>query len=179
MPLTSGFVELHLLSVRPRRAAAACGVALTALHARSRQAVGHAAALLLLARLVEPRWGATELLRFAAVTAAGAGALTLCALFAAYVFTRAGGALYTHVAGGQALVAGLAVALKQAHGEAELAVGAGAARLRLKGRHAPAAALAPYLLLAAAGGGEALARAAHAAGGVAAAWYYLRFHQVR
>jgi hypothetical protein len=127
---------------------------------------------------VEPRWGAAETLRFAAVTAAGAGLLVLAAAFLGYVFTRRGGLLYGRVAGGQALVAGLAVAVKQAHGEAELSLGAGDARLRLRGRHAPAAALAPYCLLALTGG-EGVARATHALAGAVAAWWYLRFHQVR
>ena len=70
MPLTSGLVELHLLSVRPCHATTACRFALTAPHVRFRQAAGHAAALLLLARLAEPRWGTTELLSFASPPAA-------------------------------------------------------------------------------------------------------------
>ena len=88
MTVTSGFVELHFVSVRAAcvRARAFCAFRTT--RARAPQAVFNAAALLLLCRLVEPRWGSAELLRFAAATAAGAGLATFLLLFLAYVASR-------------------------------------------------------------------------------------------
>jgi hypothetical protein len=139
------------------------------------QAAFNAAALLLLTRLVEPRWGGAETLRFAVVVAAGAGCATFVLLFARFVATRDGNALYARVAGAQPLVAAFLVAVKQLYPEQELSVAAGA--LRLRGKHAPLAFLGLYAAACLVAGQGAMA--AHAAGGAASAWLYLRHFQAR
>jgi hypothetical protein len=178
--VTAGFVELHLLSVRARVAHVRTGVCLP-LHSHARahapaQALFNAAALLLVLRLVEPRWGGAETLRFALIANAGAGVATFVILFLVYVFTRNDHVLYAQVAGGQALVAALLVAVKQLLPEQEL-VFAGVSAARLRGKHAASAFLAAFACVCGVRGDAATAL--HAAAGAAAGWVYLRHYQAR
>jgi drug/metabolite transporter (DMT)-like permease len=138
------------------------------------QAVFNAACLLLLLRLVEPRWGGAETLRFALLANAGAGVATFFILFLVYVVTRNDYLLYAQVAGGQALVAALLVAVKQLLPEQELVLGGGP---RLRGKHAASAFLVVFACVCVVRGDAPTAL--HAAAGAAAGWVYLRHFQAR
>jgi hypothetical protein len=176
--VTAGFVELHLLSVRHTRARLRLrSFSLSrALSPSLTQAVFNAACLLLLLRLVEPRWGGAETLRFALLANAGAGVATFVILFLVYVVTRNDYLLYAQVAGGQALVAALLVAVKQLLPEQELVLG-GAGGPRLRGKHAASVFLAVFAAVCIVRGDAPTAL--HAAAGAAAGWVYLRHFQAR
>lgn len=132
------------------------------------------AALILLARLVEPVYGSKEFLKFLGVVSLSCGVVVFVGAYVMFASTHEADVLYTQFFGFHGVAAGLVVAVKQVMGEQEAKL-FGVVKINIK--------YLPVLFLLAGAGAIAALGALHQLPflliGFFSAYVYLRFYQVQ
>ncbi|KAK9844321.1 hypothetical protein WJX74_000773 [Apatococcus lobatus] len=137
------------------------------------------AALLWVAKLIEPPMGSLELLRFLCAVNILTGAATLAVIYLIYAVDhyseKAGDILYTEVCGFHGMLAGCLVALKQIQPDSGVTL---FVYIKFRAKHLPllfcgAASVASLIL------GEALSTIPFVLFGTYSGWFYLRFLQIK